>query len=282
MQTAQSIKEIQKESWNKFSPGWKKWDHFTMKFLEDQGRQIIESLDLKIYQDVLDVASGTGEPGLTMASIVKGGSVTAVDLSEGMLEIAKDKAAAAGLYNFETKVADVCDLPFEDASFDAISCRLGFMFFPDMQLAAKEMLRVLKPGGRMAVTVWGEPSKNLWITSLMGAIKKNVELPAPPPEGPGMFRCAQPGFMSTLLERVGFEDVIEKEINGYMNCSSTDEYWSFMNDVVPPVVAVFKDSSEAIREKIKQEVYAFIEKECPGKGKDISFGSRIVTLAKPG
>lgn len=182
MQTYQvTIRDKQKQSWNTFSPGWKKWDDFTMHFLRPQEEQIIGHLHLTPNDRVLDVAAGTGEPGLTIASIVHQGSVTAVDLSEGMLGIAREKAAARGLDNFHTQVADACELPFEDASFDAVCCRLGFMFFPDMEMAAREMYRVLKPGGSIVTTVWSEPRKNLWITAMIGAIRKYADFPAPPP-----------------------------------------------------------------------------------------------------
>ena len=271
------IREKQRKSWNDFSPGWEKWDQFTMEFLQAQADAIIESLDLSPNSRVLDIATGTGEPGLTMASIVSGGSVTAVDLSEGMLAIAEKKARLKGLLNFTTQVADVSVLPFEDDSFDAISCRLGFMFFPDMQLAAREILRVLKPGGKIAVTVWGEPSKNLWVTAMMGAIKKNIELPVPPPGAPGMFRCSQPGFITQLFREAGLSGCNESEINGEMLCSSTDEYWTFMNDVVPPVVAVFKNADEHTIASIRQEVYDLIDAKSGGAMKKIGFGARILT-----
>lgn len=274
------IRDKQKKSWNTFSPGWKKWDEFTMRFLHSQGQQIVANLDLKPDDQVLDIAAGTGEPGLAIASIVHKGSVTAVDLSEGMLQIAREKAAAQSIFNFHTQVADACELPFEDASFDAVSCRLGFMFFPDMQIAAREMLRVLKPGGRITTTVWSEPGKNLWVTAMIGAIKKYVDLPMPPPGDPGMFRCAQPGFMTALFEEAGLTGGIEIDINGEMNCGSIEEYWEFMNDVVPPVVAVFKTADPAIQARIKKEVYELLEEKLPGNSKDIAFGARLFKAVK--
>jgi len=274
------IRDKQKDSWNTFSPGWNKWDDFTMRFLQTQADQIIEQLNLNATKSVLDIATGTGEPGLTIASIVHHGLVTAVDLSEGMLQIARKKAEKKALSNFNTQVADVCQLPFEDASFDAVSCRLGFMFFPDMQLAAKEIYRVLKPGGKLAITVWGEPEKNLWITALMGSIKRNVEIPNAPVDAPGMFRCAQPGFMTSLFENAGVDGGEEIEIDGKMACSSSDEYWNFMNDVVPPVVSVFKNTDEAVLNIIKKEVYDLLEQKIPGTKKDISFGARLFKAEK--
>ncbi|MEZ5042796.1 MAG: methyltransferase domain-containing protein [Saprospiraceae bacterium] len=281
MQTYQiDIRNKQKKSWNTFSPGWRNWDDFTMRFLHTQGEQMIAHLDLKPDDRVLDIAAGTGEPGLTIASIVHKGSVTAVDLSEGMLQIAMEKAEARAIYNFHPQVADACDLPFEDASFDVVCCRLGFMFFPDMQLAAREMSRVLKPGGKIVTTVWGIPEKNLWITAIMGVIKKYVDLPVPSPNEPGMFRCAQPGLITALFEETGLIGGEELEVNGEIDCRSVDEYWSFMNDVVPPVVAVFKEADPAIQAKIKKEVYNLLEEKLPGERKQIPFGARLFKAEK--
>ena len=70
------IREQQKASWDKFSPGWKKWDGFTMKFLKPMGDQIIKMLQVKPTDHVLDIATGTGEPGLTIASLANKGKVT--------------------------------------------------------------------------------------------------------------------------------------------------------------------------------------------------------------
>src|SRR5437879_5651257 len=200
----EQIREQQKEAWNRFSPGWKKWDDMGMKFLQPMGDAIIEKLKIKPDDNVLDIAAGTGEPGLTIAGMAKIGKVTGTDLSDEMLVIAEENAAARGLKNYSTKVADVCELPFEDATFDAISCRMGFMFFPDMQLAANEMYRVLKPGGRIATSVWAAPDQNIWVAGIMGIINKHVEVPPPLPGAPGMFRCAKPGTISDIFARSGF------------------------------------------------------------------------------
>lgn len=165
-QQLEQIREQQKESWNNFSSGWKKWDALTMDFLKPMGDEIIRLLHPKNDDVVLDVAAGTGEPGLTIASMLNGGKVIITDLSDDMLEIARENATQRGIKNIETRACDVCELPFADNTFDAISCRFGFMFFPDMLLAAKEMVRVLKPGGRMATSVWNVPEKNFWLLLL--------------------------------------------------------------------------------------------------------------------
>jgi ubiquinone/menaquinone biosynthesis C-methylase UbiE len=200
----EQIREQQKDSWNNFSSGWRKWDHLTMDFLRPTGEEIIGLLQPGGTELVLDVAAGTGEPGLTIASMLNGGKVVCVDLAEKMLAVASDNAARRGIENFETRVADVSELPFDDNTFDALSCRFGYMFFPDMLRATREMVRVLKPGGRMAVSVWNVPEKNFWVTAVMGTIKRNIELPAPPAGASGMFRCAGQGLIAGLLTS-GFE-----------------------------------------------------------------------------
>jgi ubiquinone/menaquinone biosynthesis C-methylase UbiE len=259
----EKVRDQQKEAWNKFSPGWKKWDELTMDFLKPMGDEIIRLLNLKNNDLVLDVAAGTGEPGLTIASRLSGGKVISTDLAEGMLEIAQENAKKRGIKNFETVVSDVCELPFANNTFDAISCRFGFMFFPDMQLAIKEITRVLKPGGKIATTVWNIPEKNFWITAIMGTINKNIEIPPPPPGAPGMFRCSKEGFMTNLFAQAGLKNISENEITGKLNCKTTDVYWNLMNDVAAPVVAALSKVDDAMKEKIKNEVYHLVNQKYP-------------------
>ena len=221
-QQLEEIREQQKQSWNKFSSGWKKWDDLTMDFLRPMGNEIIASINPSGRQYILDIAAGTGEPGLTIATMLNGGKVIITDLAEDMLVIARENAISRGISNIETSACDVCELPFADNSFDAISCRFGFMFFPDMQLAANEMARVLKPGGKIATSVWNIPEKNFWVTATMGTINKNMELPPPPPGAPGMFRCAKPGLMKEIFEKAGFKNITEKEVASKVNSGTVD------------------------------------------------------------
>ena len=263
-QQQEEIREQQKQSWNKFSAGWKKWDDMTMNFLKPMGQEIIASIKPFGNDLVLDIAAGTGEPGLTIASMIPGGKVTITDLSEDMLAIAKENAERRGISNVETIACDVCELPFADNSFDAISCRFGFMFFPDMQLAANEMLRVLKPGGRLATSVWNVPEKNFWVTAMMGTINKNMELPPPVPGAPGMFRCAKPGLMKNVFENAGFKNITEKEVASRLNCGTVDMYWNMMTEIGAPIVAALSKADDALRQKIKKEVFELVGQHYPG------------------
>ncbi len=262
-QQLEEIREQQRQSWDKFSPGWKKWDELTMDFLKPMGDAIIASIKPSGQDAVLDIAAGTGEPGLTIATMLQGGKVTITDLSGDMLTIAKENAVRRSIHNIETKACDVCELPFADNSFDAISCRFGFMFFPDMQLAADEMLRVLKPGGRIATSVWNVPEKNFWVTATMGTINKNMELAPPPPGTPGMFRCAKPGLMNEIFEKAGFKNITEKEVPSKLNSGTVETYWNMITEVGAPVVAALSKADDAMQQKIRKEVFELVRNKYP-------------------
>jgi ubiquinone/menaquinone biosynthesis C-methylase UbiE len=257
------IREQQKAAWNKFSPGWKKWDDLMMDFLKPMGDEIISLLNPKDADVVLDIAAGTGEPGLTIATLLKNGKVIITDLSEDMLDIARENATKRGIKNIETRACDVCELPFADNTFDAISCRFGFMFFPDMLLAAKEMVRVLKPGGKIATSVWNVPEKNFWVTAIGGTINRNMQLPVPPPEAPGMFRCAKSGLIQDLFKQAGLKNTSEKEITGKMKCSTADVYWNMMTEVAAPFVSALSKADDAMKEKIRNEVFQLVSEKFP-------------------
>ncbi|WP_162128429.1 class I SAM-dependent methyltransferase [Flavobacterium phycosphaerae] len=275
-QQLEEIRDQQKASWDKFSPGWKKWDELMMDFLKPMGDEIIQLLQPKATDVVLDIAAGTGEPGLSIATKVTNGKVIITDLSEDMLAIARENAMLRGITNIETQACDVCELPFADNTFDAISCRFGFMFFPDMLLAAKEMARVLKPGGRIATAVWNGPEKNFWVTATMGTINRNMELPPPPPGAPGMFRCAQDGLITDLFQQAGLKNIKQTEVTGKLNSKTTDEYWNVMTEVAAPIVAALSKADEAMKAKIKKEVYEAVNQRYPDGNVQIDSSALVI------
>src|SRR3954470_14198468 len=157
MTNIEKIRDEQRARWNKFAPGWKKWDAQMMRFFQPVGDALLAGI--KPGMTVLDVATGTGEPGLSAARLVGKGRVFATDLSEEMVRIANDNAALKGLSNYEATAADASAMHFRDASFDAVICRFGLMLFPEPAPGAREMARVAKPGASIALSVWGPAEK---------------------------------------------------------------------------------------------------------------------------
>src|SRR3954452_6751499 len=142
--SADEVRDAQRVTWATASAAWEKWDHVIKEQLGPVGSAIIDSLSIREDQHHLDVAAGTGEPGLSIARLSPRGRVVLADLSPEMLAVAGRRAVAQGVTNVETKVCSADDLPFDDATFDSVSVRFGYMFFPDVAKASAELARVLR------------------------------------------------------------------------------------------------------------------------------------------
>ena len=133
------------------------FDSGPLSFWRHYGARTIERLGLLPGASVLDVACGTGSSAIPAAHAVgERGFVTAVDVSEGMLARVRDKARGAGLANVTTVHCDMTSLAYPDRTFDAVVCVFGVFFAPDMTAFVRNLWRMVKPGGVLAVTSWGE------------------------------------------------------------------------------------------------------------------------------
>jgi SAM-dependent methyltransferase len=246
-----SIRDAQRAAWAGLAAGWEKWDSLIMDQLAPVGASIIDALGVASDGRHLDIASGTGEPGVSIAKLMPRGRVMLTDLSPEMLAIAARRAVGQGVANIETTVCSADDLPFDDAIFDSISVRFGYMFFPDMARATAEFARVLKPGGRLCSSVWVEPSENPWTSIAMQAIATEVPLPRPAPDAPGMYRCADPGCVSSLYEAAGLRDTAEWDVPVSLVTSSSDQYWAMISEHVSLAVAALQQVSPSARDRIR-------------------------------
>jgi ubiquinone/menaquinone biosynthesis C-methylase UbiE len=163
--------------------------------------------------NVLDLASGTGEPGISLAQrVCPKGSVTAVDQSAELLEIAAERARKKELVNFITRQADAHELPFANPSFDLATCRFGVMFFSDAERALAELRRVLKPAARACFVAWGPMQQPYW-QSTMQIVHRHVGGNILPPGGADPFRFSDPGSLSKVLSAAGFPKAEESTQN---------------------------------------------------------------------
>src|SRR5204863_283205 len=173
-----------------------------------------------------------------------------------MLDIAIRRAEAQGVSNIETRVCSADDLPFDDATFDSVSVRFGYMFFPDPADVTTELVRALRPGGRLCSSVWIKPDENPWTSIAMQAIATEVALPSPEPNGPSMFRCAAPGYVSALYEASGLCDVEEWDVDVELVTRSPAEYWDMISEHVSLAVAALQQVDDSTRERIRATAIA--------------------------
>lgn len=256
MPSGDEIRDSQRATWAGLSAAWEKWDSVVMDQLGPVGAAMIERLDIAEDQQHLDIASGTGEPGLSIARLSPKGRVVLTDLVAEMLDIAARRAQAQGITNVEMKVCSADDLPFDDGTFDSISVRFGYMFLPDLAKATAEFARLLKPGGRLCSSVWVKPEENPWTAIAMEAIATEAEVAPPDPDGPHMFRCAAPGYVSALYEGAGLRNVAEWDVDVELVARSPAEYWEMMSEKVSIAVAALQQVDEAARERIREHAIA--------------------------
>ncbi|MEY2398004.1 MAG: hypothetical protein QOJ00_1178 [Actinomycetota bacterium] len=258
MARADEIREGQRKTWAGLSAGWAKWDAVIMEQMAPVTAAMIERLVIGERQQHLDIAAGTGEPGLSIATLAPQGRVVLADLSPEMLDVAAQRANAQGIANVETAACSADDLPFDDATFDSVSVRFGYMFLPDLVTATAEFVRVLKPGGRVCASVWIEPDENPWTSVLMQAIGSEVVLPPPDPDAPNMYRCAAPSFVAALYDHAGLRDIAEWDVRVELVTSSPDEYWDVMSEHVSLAVAALKQADEPTRQRMRAKAVAAV------------------------
>jgi ubiquinone/menaquinone biosynthesis C-methylase UbiE len=141
--------------------------------LQIVGERLAEAMDLRAGQTVLDVAAGNGN--ITLAAARRWCKVTSTDYVEALLDLGRKRAEAEGLH-VKFQVADAENLPFADASFDAVVSTFGAMFSPDQDRTAAEMVRVCRSGGRIGLANW---TPNGFIGQMFKTIGKHL----PPPAG---------------------------------------------------------------------------------------------------
>ena len=281
MPSADEIREVQRAAWARLSASWDKWDAVIMDQLGPVGAAMIERLDIAEDQQHLDIAAGTGEPGLSIARLSPNGRVVLTDLVAEMLDVAARRARAQGVANVETKVCSADDLPFDDATFDSVSVRFGYMFFPDMAKATAEFARVLRPGGRLGASVWVKPERNPWTSIVMQAIATEVPVPAVDPDRPNMFRCAAPGQVSELYEASGLVDVAEWDVDIELVTQSPEQYWEMISEHVSLAAAALQAVDQPAQERIAAQAIAMVREFEAGGEVRVPGVARCIVGMKP-
>ncbi len=236
---------------------------------------LVEYAQPKPGMRVLDLASGTGEPAISLAiGVGPEGHVTALDLSADLLQIAKGRAQARGLENLTIQQGDAHSLPFPDNSFDVATSRFGVMFFSDPVGALRELRRVLRPRARGCFLAWGTFEQPYW-QSMMGVVHRHVGGPLLQPSGPDPFRFAKSGSLSAILRSAGFSGV-EEEIRTlpWSWPGPVEEVWEQAHAVSVPFRPMLDRVPAEMWPQIHAEVHAAVAQYFDGQ--KVAFGASVV------
>lgn len=221
---AAKYKRTTHDQWQGAAEAWFRWSFTLQEWLGGATETLFDMAEVSQGQRVLDVAAGAGEQSIRAARrVAPGGSVLATDLSPRILEFATRMAAQAGVTSITTQAMDGEQLELADASFDVVISRVGLIYFPDQQRALREMLRVLKPGGRVAAIVYSTPDRNTFFSVPVGIIRRRANLPPPLPGQPGPFSLGAEGALERAFEQAGFTDVRAVRVSASLKMASAAE-----------------------------------------------------------
>lgn len=227
----ESVRQAQLDAWQAVAGGWERRRGLVWEATRTVSHRMVDLLDPRPGEKLLEVAAGPGDTGLLAAErVLPGGSLLSTDGIPDMVEAARRRAGELGLDNVDFAVTDAAKLALGDRSFDGALCRFGVMLVPDCDAAARELARVLRPGGRVAVAVWAESERNPWITAAGRAALRLGLVERPDPEAPGPFRLAAPGRLAELLSSAGLDVATEEEVGVTWRATSLDESWDLTLD----------------------------------------------------
>ena len=252
--------------WQETASYWTRHHETIRTMFAPLTRALIEDARIVAGQAVLDVAGGAGEPSLTIAeSVGSNGHVMCTDAIPEMVAAAQREAFERGVTNVRFRQCTADSLPFDSDTFDAAVSRLGIMFFPDPLAGLREMLRVTKPGGRIALAVWGRSDDNPYSYLVTQVVSRYVPSAPVDPDAPDAFRFAQAGKLAGILNEAGATDVGERVVRFDMAAPlSSEEFWIFRSEISETLRAKLSSLSTEVKREIEHEVHEAVREFFPG------------------
>ncbi|MCT7378047.1 class I SAM-dependent methyltransferase [Chelativorans salis] len=249
-------------AWDKIAPGYDRTNTLTQMWLGNEG---LRRAGLLQGMRFVDVAAGSGALSIPAARI--GARVLATDLSPVMLELLRERARKEGL-DIETRVMDGHDLALDDDSFDMAGSQFGVMLFPDMPKGIREMARVVRPGGRVLMNVYGDPRKIEFFGFFVRAIRSvRPDFTGPPMDPPPLpFQLQSPERLRKELTSAGLKDIRVETITETTEFETGEALWEWLiwsNPIVEMVLGSLDLTSDE-REVIQHALDEMVQERASG------------------
>jgi SAM-dependent methyltransferase len=241
--------------WATVAGGWAQHADYADARTAELTETLLELTMPQPGERVLELACGPGGAGLAAAQrVAPDGEVVLSDVAAEMTAIAAARAAARGLTNVSTCQLDLEDIEQPDASYDVVLCREGLMLVPDPARAAREIQRVLRPGGRFALAVWGPRERNPWLGIVLDAVSAQTGAPVPPAGVPGPFSLGDRDRLAGLLRGAELAEVVVSELSVPLRAESFEDWWTRTSALAGPIARVLAALPEAAVEALRGRV----------------------------
>lgn len=220
---------------------------------------------------LLELAAGVGDTGFEAARIVgESGRLITSDFSPSMLDAARRRGAELGLANVDYRIVDAEQIELADGSVDGVLCRFGYMLMHDPAAALAETRRILRPGGRLTLAVWGAPERNPFFAIIGFSLVQRGHIPPPaPPPAPGVFSLANAERLEGLLRGAGFAEVRIEEVPGRFVVPDVNEYLSLIADTAGPVALALRGLTAPDRAPVENDVEDSLRHFAAGDGYEV-------------
>ena len=242
------------ENWAAMAGGWERTRTEREKSAAPVTEWLVRELAPKPGDTVLELAAGQGDVGFEIAAVLgKGGRLISSDFSPAMAEIARRRSAELGLTNVEHRILDAEQTELADDSVDGVLCRWGYMLMPDPAAAIAETRRVLRSGGRLALSVWSSGGRNPWISIAARILVTHGHMPPPEPGEPGMFVLGDEALLHRLIENAGFANLRIQEVAVHSDYPNVDEYVRRSSEMGGTFSKAWGEAREEEQERMKDE-----------------------------
>jgi len=213
---------------------------------------------------VIDLGPGGGATTRAIArSVAPGGEVLGIDISPDLVAEAQRRADREGIANARFLCADAAGVTLDEEPFDRLFSRFGSMFFERPVPAFANLRRLLKPGARIDLAVWGPPRENLWMMEMIGVVREHVEVPRAEPRAPGPFAFEDLDYLREVLTGAGFSGIEVDAHEGRQAIGGPDATPAQALDVVLSSMGVGRvvaEQDEPVREAIRRDLLALFER----------------------
>ncbi len=251
------------------------YDRVTGQVTANVAEPLLDAAGAKAGMRVLDVGCGTGV--VTAAAAARGARATGVDMAAGMLAVARERHP-----RLEFLRADAEALPFEAAAFEGVVASLVVNHLPAPPSAVDEFARVLAPGGRVAIAVWGMPERASLFGELTAAVADaGVDVHDTLPPGPDPYRYAEDGEMRSLLAGAGLVDVRLRTLELVHRCDDIDTLWHGLLGGSARIATVIERQTPTARERIRAAFARRLERYEVPRGLELPMAVKLGAAGRP-